>query len=225
MHLEISITEAGCQVTQVNNGIRETKTTDIASVVTALGNQVDLDTGYLDPTVIRFARTNQTIQILSLDRSRMRTLRYRDYHNRDTRDAREYLEFHIPTPNTLFHMWFSPAPNQNGYTLSQTRLYCVGNELVIGNDTPIYTFPFSNVNPSGSVCWGNTPVHAVIYQLNNGPTDIINQWWGGAYNRDLDHGRHTLTLFQELNGMEEYPVNRLERHRTIGTARNIITGG
>lgn len=221
MHLEVSISDSGCQVTQVlGDGTRRVKTTDLASFISAMGNQIDMDSGYLDPTVIRMARSSQSVQVIAWDKSRVRRV---TYHDR-TRDRGGVREFNIPTPNTLFHLFFNQLNNRQGFNLSQTRVFCIGNDLVVNDNTVIYQFPFSNTSGDGAVCWGSTPVHGLVYRLDNGPSDIINLWWSGTFNHDLDHGRRTLTLLQELDGLEQFPEARLVRSTAHPTARTLIGG-
>jgi hypothetical protein len=222
MHLDVSISDSGCQVTQIlDNGTRRVKTTDLASFISAMGNQIDMDSGYLDPTVIRMARTSNSVQVIAWDKSRLRRITYNE-RGRDTR--RGVREFDIMTPSTLFHLYFNQLSNRQGYSLSQTRLFCIGNDLVVNDNTVVYQFPFSNTSGDGSVCWGNTPVHNLIFRLDNGPSDIINLWWSGTFNSDLDHGRRTLTLLQELEGLDQFPESRLVRSTSNPTARTIIGG-
>ena len=216
--LEAAIGETGVRVVYRNNGLEQIKHTDLASFIRTLGNQISLDTGYLDPCIIRMARCARNVHIVALDRSQIRTVSFRNTHVFPYRTE----SYAIPTPTTLFHLTLAPNQQGTGYTLTNTRLFSLADNLVVNDNTPLYIFPFSNVGDDGWVCWGDSDVHQLTYRLENCASDIIASWWRATFNHDVAHGDYTLRTFQALDGATEFPVQDLRRHRSVLTAGQIF---
>lgn len=225
MHLEAAISDNGVRVVQVDDaGGRTVKNTDVASFIRTLGNQVSLDTGFLDPKAVRFARQGNVVHIICMDPSQRRTIAWRGRGG----GGREYEVF---TPPTLFHLFFAATARGDGYVLNNTRLFCYNGDPLISDNTRLFIFPWSNTGENGYVCWGNSDVRTITYQFHNGPSDIINAWWRASFNTDMDHGRRTHDQLQRLAVQVEegtittYPVESLSPHRSVHTAGDIIRDG
>lgn len=94
----------------------------------------------------------------------------------------------VPFPSLLFYFESDNGCLLNTHIFAVKIKDCSG----LGTDTPLYTFPFGNVDPySGKVCWGNTK-HPHIQGIPDFQ-GIISSFFGSEVNDDFyEAGKHVI---------------------------------
>lgn len=170
------------------------KYTTMPALVSALSKAFQIDTGFMDPHIIRMRSGDHRYLVAAYDGGKIRTVEF----------DRESLT--IPTPPTLFFLAFRQM--QNGLQLTNTRVACV-QDFPVTDQTPLYAFPFFNVyRDTGVVCWGDVRQSTYRFNLTTGPTDIINAFWHTRFSPELA-ADGAAELIHDLEGKTRFPLSVL----------------
>lgn len=213
MTLEVVIDESHVLVRNRRNNAVQTKIISLDSLAKAVSRCASLDTGFLDPHVVRYIRDAGNVLLINYDPPNIRRV---TYYQRET--------YVIPTPPNVFLFLFKE--DNNYWKFASGYVFSVKDRF-INDSTLLYYFPFANVGVDGHICWGSVPVAGNRYQLSSASTDLINNFWTSSFNSDLYSGGSTRERFRALHESQVFPLDDLQPSgvgtlsRAIG---NVMTG-
>lgn len=128
----------------------------------------------------------------------------------------------VPFPALIFHFFVS-----NG-KLTKSLVFAtkVNSMEQLGNETPLFHYPFGNVYNDGKICWGNSvlPVINSLKQMD----EYVSLFFSSGTNNDLFHSIETKSkgkpvkldqrsLLELLQGKKSFPKTFLKSAtRTLG---------